>query len=76
MKQYEPYFYSTRDRDTHHAASAILDVVLPMLPRAASAADVGCGVGAWLGKVNAEDLRYGLSLAKRAFLHNYFGKPF
>jgi hypothetical protein len=56
MKQYEPYFYSTRDRDTHHAASAILDVVLPMLPRAASAADVGCGVGAWLAVLREKGL--------------------
>ena len=31
---------------------------------------------AYLGKVNHPDFRYGLSLAKRAFLHKYFGKSF
>jgi hypothetical protein len=48
MKHYESYFYSTRDRDTRHAASAILDAVFPLLPRVSSVADVGCGVGVWL----------------------------
>lgn len=48
MKSYEPYFYSTRNRDTRHAASAILDEVLPLLPPVVSVVDVGCGVGTWL----------------------------
>lgn len=57
MKSYEPYFYSTRNQDTRHAASAILDEVLPLLPPVSSAVDVGCGVGTWLSVLREKGVK-------------------
>ena len=58
MERYEPYFYSTRNHDTRHAASVILDEVLPLLPRISSAVDVGCGVGAWLSVLKEKGVEH------------------
>lgn len=45
---YAQSFFQDRNASTRYAAEKILDIVLGMLPKVNSAADVGCGVGTWL----------------------------
>ena len=48
MNLYNNEFYENRHRNTVYSAEIILSIVGEVLPRIASAVDVGCGVGTWL----------------------------
>jgi hypothetical protein len=48
MARYRDEFFRGRHERTVYAAETVLGLLLPALPEARSAVDVGCGVGTWL----------------------------
>lgn len=48
MSIYDNDFYRKRHENTQESARKLLAILVPVLPKLDSAADVGCGVGTWI----------------------------